>query len=168
MKPLLLLVPLGAFCIGAVVSDLRLGRIPNFYNACGFACGLSLACASGGVRGLAAGLSGAGLGFALLLVPFLLHMVGGGDLKFMAAAGAIAGPGITLAGFLLGALAGGILALWALARASRSWQGILARFFALQAGFSGIVSSGAKGPTLPYAVPLSVGFIAASVWSLLW
>lgn len=57
-------------------------------------------------------LGGAFLGVAILIVPFLLKMVGGGDLKFLCAAGAIIGPTALWYSFLAGALFGGLAAIF--------------------------------------------------------
>ncbi len=105
-----------ALTLVAAVYDLRERRIPNWLSVTGMLVGVLANVMLAGVAGLKA----AGLGFALaalVYVPlFLLRAVGGGDVKLMAAVGAIAGPGVWLAIFFATALVGGaaalVLTLW--------------------------------------------------------
>ena len=76
----------------AVIGDLRSRTIPNWlsrvrgggWNLCG--------AWNGGARGAAMAVAGAGAGFAILLLFHLLGGLGGGDVKLMAAFGALLGP----------------------------------------------------------------------------
>ncbi|MBU4194707.1 MAG: prepilin peptidase [Actinobacteria bacterium] len=161
------LVILVAFCLAAVYTDVRRGRIPNPLNATGFMAGVLLACLTGGREGLAGSLSGSLLGLSILLLPFLLHMVGGGDVKFLAAAGAIVGWHVLWVSFLAGAVLGGLMGIALLIARDRSIERLLGRFVLLKAGLWRRPSSvprstaGACADTrLPYAVPLSAGLIA--------
>ena len=90
----------------AVVEDLRRRHVPNWLTAAGVAGGLVCA-AGGGWRGVGMAAAGAAAGF-LLLVPFhWLGAMGGGDVKLMAAYGALLGPaGIFLAAVFAGAIGG--------------------------------------------------------------
>ena len=63
--------------------------------------------ASGGVGW---GLLGLAVGFGVLIVPWLMHGMGAGDVKLMAAIGCWLGPWLTLLGFAVGAVLGGITA----------------------------------------------------------
>jgi prepilin peptidase CpaA len=120
--------------------------------------------ARAGPVGLASSLQGAALGLAILALPFALRMVGAGDVKFLAAAGAITGCGTLWSGFLLGAAVGGALALLALARRARSIKSLHGRLLLLER--TGWRLSNALGPgeqiAIPYAVPLSVGLLLAA------
>src|SRR5206468_3972358 len=69
--------------------------------------GLGARCMLGG---LGAGALGAALGLAMLSVPFALGLIGGGDFKLLAAAGAWLGPQATLVAGGVGLVAGGVLA----------------------------------------------------------
>jgi prepilin peptidase CpaA len=79
----------------AAVSDARSGTIPNVLTLPGLAAGVLLGALDGGVWGLAHALSGALLSF---LVPYTLFRlssgtaIGGGDVKLLAALGALLGP----------------------------------------------------------------------------
>lgn len=160
----LALVVLALFCAGAVVCDVRIHRVPNFYNAAFFACGVCLALAREGARGLAFSLAGSALGLALLVVPFLLRMVGGGDVKFLAAAGAIVGWRAVWPAFLLGALAGGLLALIALIYRTRSPAAVGRTLLLLEHGAwrlpGPIVQE--RHVNIPYTLPLSAGLLVVA------
>jgi prepilin peptidase CpaA len=95
----------------ATIVDIRTRRIPNALTAAMAGIGLGLAAA--GVSGISVGASIAGLlvGLALMMPGHLLGATGAGDVKLMAAVGAIVGPGLTVTAFLFTALAGGVLAV---------------------------------------------------------
>ncbi|MBU4173302.1 MAG: prepilin peptidase [Actinobacteria bacterium] len=168
------LVILVAFCLAAMYVDVRRGRIPNLLNATGFMAGVLLACITDGTKGLAGSLSGSLLGLSILLPPFLLHMVGGGDVKFLAASGAIVGWHVLWVSFLAGATLGGLTGIALLVARDRSIERLLARFVLLKAGLQrkqSIVPRSIAGTCahtrMPYAVPLSAGLIAVSSITLL-
>jgi prepilin peptidase CpaA len=99
----------------AAVWDLRTRRIPNWLVLAGLIAGFGL---NGFLFGLA-GLETAGLGmltgFGIYLVLHLLHAMGAGDVKFMAAVGSLVGWRewfhIFIVAVIIGAVAGVILAL---------------------------------------------------------
>ena len=117
---------LGLFLALAVGSDLRSRRVPNGLVAAGLAValavplagalvaadGLSWRLAAASVAPWAAGLV---LGGLLLLPGYALGGMAAGDVKLMAMAGAFLGPGLAAAAVLYTCLAGGALALAALA-----------------------------------------------------
>lgn len=76
----------------AVVVDLRSSRIPNWltFPAMGFA--LAAHTWLTGVHGTLFSLAGLGAGFGLLLLVYLAGGIGAGDVKLMAAVGAMVGP----------------------------------------------------------------------------
>jgi prepilin peptidase CpaA len=96
----------------AIVSDLWRRSVPDWLTAAGVAAGALLHGVHSGWSGLGLAAAGAALGFALLLPFALKGAMGGGDIKLMAAFGAMLGPpGILLTG-LLATIFGG---LWAVA-----------------------------------------------------
>ena len=101
--------------VAAVVEDLRRRRVPNWLTAAGAAGGLACA-AWGGWHGLAMASAGALAGFLILLPFHWCGAMGGGDVKLMAAYGALLGPsGILLAAAfaaVLGALSAAGTLLW--------------------------------------------------------
>jgi prepilin peptidase CpaA len=163
------LVSLLAFCVSAVYFDLRFGRIPNIFNALGFAVGILISCALLGLRGLYGSLCGAALGLVIMLPPFLLHMIGGGDLKFLSAAGSIVGFRVLWPSFLTGAALGAAIGLILLVARDRSLSRLRCRLVLLHAGCWRRRSSALNlsGPGLadirfPYTIPLSIGLVAVT------
>jgi prepilin peptidase CpaA len=107
--------------IVAAVTDLRRGNVYNWltYPAIllGFALGAVEGAAAGGVKdGLVNHVMGFGLGFGVLFVAYLFGGMGGGDVKLMAAVGALLGWPATLHAvfysFLVGAAVGIIVVVW--------------------------------------------------------
>jgi len=161
------------FCGAAVRADIRFGKIPNYLNGTGLACGLTLSILRGGTGGLAGSLAGSLLGSSILLVPFLLHMVGGGDVKFLAAAGAIVGWRVLWLSFLVGAALGGIIGIVLLIASDRSPTRLRRRLAILKAemwrtpdALKRPAGSGSQEIRMPYALPLSLGLIIVACINL--
>jgi len=95
----------------AAVIDLRTRRIPNILTATLAAIGIGLAAAGFGRVGLGASLLGCLLGLAFMMPGHIFGATGAGDVKLLAAAGALLGPTDTIYAFLYTAMAGGALAL---------------------------------------------------------
>jgi prepilin peptidase CpaA len=100
-----------AALVVATVIDIRTRRIPNELTAA--LAGAGVALAATGLSGvpLWASLAGFVLGFALMIPGHLLGATGAGDVKLMAAVGAVVGPGTVVTAFLFTAVAGGVLAV---------------------------------------------------------
>jgi prepilin peptidase CpaA len=73
--------------------DWRSHRLPNWLTVSGFSLGILLNTAFFGWAGIKAAFIGAGIPMAILLPVVLLHGLGAGDWKLMAALGAIVGRG---------------------------------------------------------------------------
>jgi prepilin peptidase CpaA len=155
--------------VAASVWDVWRRRVPNALTL-GFAVGgVAYAVVSGGPRAAAWSLAGWGAGCALLLPAYLLRGVGAGDVKLLAAFGAWLGAGTVLWGALYGAIAGAVLAVavsaagGTLAGALRNVGSIL--WYWRTAGIRpvpGYTLADAKGPRLPYAVPIVLGVLTAA------
>lgn len=102
---------LAAGVLIATVVDLRTRRIPNALTATMAGAGIGFAAA--GISGISLGAAGIGfiVGLALMLPGHALGATGAGDVKLMAAVGAIVGPFVVVNAFLFTAIAGGVLAL---------------------------------------------------------
>ena len=97
--------------LAATVIDLRSRRIPNALTAAMALTGAALA--ASGLSGvtIAASLAGCLLGLLLMLPGHALGATGAGDVKLMAAVGAILGWQMVFPAFLCTSIAGGVLAL---------------------------------------------------------
>jgi len=81
-------------------TDLRWRRVPNALTLPCLAVGFVLQFAIGGFAGLRSSFVAAAIAFAVGFVLFMLHVIGGGDAKFVAAIGAIRGPGFLVESML--------------------------------------------------------------------
>ena len=103
----------GCLVITAIGADLRRRSLPNWLTVAGASAGF--ACAVGwGWHGLGWAAAGAGLGFLILLPFHCCGAMGGGDVKLMAASGALLGPSGILLAAVLASIFGGIAAAGAL------------------------------------------------------
>lgn len=102
---------LAAGLAAAVVIDLRSRRIPNLLTATMAVLGLGLAATGSSGLTVTASVVGMVLGLVLMLPGHLLGATGAGDVKLMAAVGAIVGPGLVFPAFLFTCIAGGVLAV---------------------------------------------------------
>jgi prepilin peptidase CpaA len=94
----------------AVVTDVRTRRIPNWLTGSIAAAGFGLA-AGGGHVTIAQALIGMLIGLALMLPGHVIGATGAGDVKLMAAIGAVVGVAAIVRIFLFTAIAGGVLAI---------------------------------------------------------
>ncbi|MBI4470193.1 MAG: prepilin peptidase [Acidobacteria bacterium] len=111
------LIIAGLLAAGAIVAagyDLKVRRIPNWLNVAIVLSGLVLHSATAGGRGIVFSLFGMVAGAGLLFLPYVLGGMGAGDLKLMAAIGAVVGAKGILAVFVISAMFGGALAIAAL------------------------------------------------------
>ncbi len=75
----------------AALWDLTQRRVPNALVGPGLLLGLALSAQTSGLPGLGWSLLGAGVALALLIGPFALRWMGGGDVKLLIAIGAFVG-----------------------------------------------------------------------------
>ncbi len=112
LPPLAIEAALIALLICAAAYDIRYRRIPNWLSVSGVAAGVALNAALGGLAGGAVfALKGMALGFGFYFVLYVLHAMGAGDVKLMAAVGALVGWQNWVGIFLLTAIVGGAAAV---------------------------------------------------------
>jgi prepilin peptidase CpaA len=99
----------------AAMWDLRTRRIPNWLVLAGLIAGFGLNGVLYGLDGLETAGLGTLVGFGIYFALHLLHAMGAGDVKFMAAVGSLTGWrewfNIFFAAVIIGAIGGVILAL---------------------------------------------------------
>jgi prepilin peptidase CpaA len=146
---------LSGVCI-AVVTDVRARRIPNALTLALAVAGLGLGMSSQGVPGLRMAIAGCLAGTLFFLVPIAKFGWGMGDLKLVAALGAIGGPVFAVWVGLYSLAAGSVMVvLWLV------WQGHFAR---VATGLGGSVRTGRivlSGLAIPFAVPIATGVALA-------
>ena len=142
----------------AAALDVRTRKIPNWLTFPAILLGLALNVASAGAAGLWAAVLGTAAGIALLLAPFAMGGMGAGDVKILAAVGALNGATFAFRTFVYGTVAGGVMAVlvitanwsFSLAPRSRSLEGASIRRVRAEKSF-------------PYGVAIFVGTVAAYV-----
>jgi len=95
----------------AAVWDLAERRIPNWLILSGLILGFAFSAQSSGLAGLGVALLGCAAALGVLLGPFALRWMGGGDVKIAMVCGAFTGWNGALHIILLGTVAHGLLGL---------------------------------------------------------
>lgn len=109
--PIALKIALVSTVLVAGAFDLRYRRIPNWLNVSAIVLGLGLNLLFFEVHGVVLALLGLGCSLLVYVPLYLVRGMGAGDVKLMAAVGAIVGPMNWLYIFLFTALLGGLVSL---------------------------------------------------------
>jgi prepilin peptidase CpaA len=172
MRQLIPLPPLIVWLLSALVLtsaayDLRFRRIPNWLSAAGLALGLIVNCFERGAwLGLGFSLAGLALPLAVYLALYALHAVGAGDVKLMAAVGAMVGWRNWLGIFAITAVLGGMTALVlsvARGRLKRTLWNVGFVFSEMKEGRPAYLANeeldvrGSKGLRLPHGAVIAAG-----------
>lgn len=141
-------------------------KVPNWLNATLIAVGFGVQGFYHGPTGIWIGFCGMWVGFGVLIIPWMMHGMGAGDVKLMAAIGVWFGPWMTLVSFALGAVIGGIIAAVMIVAARKTRYAmanlsiIMVKCTSRDTLFSDFGSAKSFGNTsalLPYGVPLTIG-----------
>ena len=141
-------------------------RVPNWLNAALIAIGFVVQGYFHGISGVWAGLGGLAVGFGVLIVPWLMHGMGAGDVKLMAAIGVWFGPWMTLVSFAVGGVIGGIIAVVMITAGKKigsAWRNLgvimvkCSNRDTMFSDFGSAHSFGSSSALLPYGVPLTIG-----------
>ena len=165
--PLSIIASTVVFTGVCIALDVRTRRIPNAITGPAILLGAALNLFHGGLYGLACALAGLLFTVVILLGPFALGGIGGGDVKMMGAVGALLGPRLAFLGLGLGMILGGAIMILHLGRLGRLGQ----KLRATAAMFSAAAVTGSLAPlrasaehpdaiALPYSVPLGLGTLA--------
>ena len=150
------------------VTDLRSRKIPHELVLAILITGwLFTLTAPDPLRALGLSVAGTAVGFGIWIAFYLLGVIGAGDVKFFAAAGAWLGPGATWRAALIAAVVGGVLAI-AFLLMERRLGGALRRI-ALAASSGSLatmpeqtVDTRMKHKPLPYGVALAIGALVVA------
>lgn len=151
--------------VAAVVTDLKYRRIFNAITYPAILLGLALAFAAGGVGGewttapgLLSALAGAVAASALFFALSLTGGIGMGDVKLMAAVGALLGFPAALGALLSVSLAGGVQGIVAVAARTAVGRRLCAA----------VGMTGADEPdfarSVPYGLAIAVGTVVFRLW----
>lgn len=100
----------------AAFTDWSEHKIYNKLLVPAFCVALLIQTFQGGLSGLIGSLIGATIGFAILLLPYFMGGMGAGDVKLLAVIGAFGGALFVFTSFLYGAIIGGLISAFLLAR----------------------------------------------------
>ena len=156
-----------AFLFLCCATDTFLGEIPNPINLTLILSAFLYHGLNEGVVALGTSLLGLLIGGALLIIPYLFGGTGGGDVKALAALGALLGPMAIFQMFLLTGLIGGGLALlhYLAARSPRTGHCHPLRTFLGTGDWRALrPQDAAVKERFPYAAALCFGFFAFHNW----
>lgn len=120
----------GLLVLLAIYSDLRWRKIPNCLTLPAIALGFLLNFLGNSWNGLVFAFFGLLVGMGLLMLPYLFGGMGGGDVKFLGALGAMLGSYAVLNVFLYTTLVGGVIAI-VVAIANKSFVEMLKKVWLL-------------------------------------
>ncbi len=169
MDSSLLAIGLAVGLVIAAVTDVKLGRIPNWltFSLAGF--GMTVHTILEGWAGFFFSVEGLGFGIGCLLLFYIMGGMGAGDVKFLGSIGAVVGSPAVLHVFLITALLGGLYALAMmihLGGGRYAWNRV-AGFFTTMVLTKSVPKadrSGGGEPKLRYALVIGLGTIFAQSW----
>lgn len=154
--------------VAGCLTDLRTRKIPNELVIAILVTGWLFALSSSSVaRAFGMSMAGTVIGFAIWIPFYLVGVIGAGDVKFFAAAGAWLGPSLTWRAALVAAVAGGILAVGYLLMERRLGGALRRMALAASSGSLSrvpeqLVAPGVRHRPLPYGVALAIGALVAA------
>lgn len=151
----------------SLVTDLRQRKILNIVTLPSIVIGLVYYSWTMGWTGFVYSGQGALVGLGLLLIPFLMGGMGAGDVKLMAAIGALQGTAFVFYAFLYTAIIGGLISLVILARAHRLAGFIRTTLILFATGNRGSIDfthDDKAKLTFPYGIAIVLGTACAYIW----
>jgi len=157
------IVGVGLYTAVAAAIDLRMHRIPNYVTVPAALLGLAYHTLAPSGWGPLVSLGGFAVGFALLLLPWLLGGGGMGDVKLLAALGVWLGPKLILVAFAASTIGAAAMALAILLHSivTRGVSKTGNKYFGSRQ-VAGKLRKKRAARVLPFAVP-----VAMSTWAML-
>jgi prepilin peptidase CpaA len=176
--PIIVQVFLVLLVVPAAIFDFRQRRVPNWLALAGLLLGIALNTFLYETTGLWMSLKGLGLAFLIYFPLYLLRGMGAGDVKLMAAVGAIAGWGNWLGIMFLTALFGGVAAIVMVVAKKRfrnTFENIGLILLSVRHGHAPFESNpqldvgSSQSVRLPHAVVIAFGtlgfLLGAAIWA---
>ncbi|MBO8172213.1 MAG: prepilin peptidase [Bacillaceae bacterium] len=148
------------------LTDLDARRILNIVTIPAMILGISYHLITAGWSGFVFSMEGLLLGLGLLLIPFLLGGMGAGDVKLLAAIGAIKGPAFVFQAFIFTAIIGGLISLILILRKYNLRE--LPRQIYVSLTFlrseNGSYKPSSSGRSFPYGAAIVLGTFCTYFW----
>jgi prepilin peptidase CpaA len=161
-------IVLGIALLTSLITDIRSRKILNVVTLPVILFGLSYFTIIDGWEGFLFSGKGFLVGFALLLIPYLMGGMGAGDVKLMAAIGAMKGSIFILNAFVYIALIGGVIALFLIMKKNGFWFSIKTFVFTIifmRGSLGSILISRDKESSIlfPYGIAIVTGTVCSYV-----
>ena len=156
----------------AVVSDIRLHKIPNWLTYPTMIGAVIYHTIIKGLGGFLFSVEGVGMGIGLLIFLYLMGGMGAGDAKLMGAVGGLLGPKGVFTAFIFTAIMGGIYALALLTfhgylkETAKRYGAILKTFILTKELIYIAPAKFEKKPRLCYGVAIALGTLISVVFSI--
>lgn len=155
----------------SVFTDLKYSKIYNLVTIPATVIGIALGGIYGGWQGAGYALGGMAVGAALLIIPYFLDAMGGGDVKLLAAIGALGGTIFVLKTTLYACLVGGVIAVIVMLLGKRIRQGFRGAWHF----FRGLIVPGIQPeapqdlglPPIRFGVCLAAGAVITRYWDVI-
>lgn len=163
-KIILLLVLL--ICL---ITDIKSRKILNIVTLPTIVFGLLYGVFTTGIEGVLFSGKGFLVGLFLLLIPFLLGGMGAGDVKLMAAIGALMGTSFVIYSFMYTAIIGGIIGLILIVKSKGFINTIKSFFFNVfflrsSLGSTLITKNNKSSISFPYGIAIVFGTLSTLIW----
>ncbi|MEH7112644.1 prepilin peptidase [Neobacillus niacini] len=153
----------------SLITDIKNRKILNIVTTPSVLFALFYYTTTLGLEGFVFSIKGFGVGLGLLLIPYMLGGMGAGDVKLMAAIGALMGTSFVFYCFLYTALIGGLIALMIILKQKGLVITIKTFFYKIvffQSNVGSIVlkKENQTGISFPYGVAIVLGTLFTLVW----
>ncbi|PZM65812.1 A24 family peptidase [Paenibacillus dendritiformis] len=154
----------GVLLLAAFATDVRTHKIPNRLTMLAAAAGFMIHGVANGWQGLAFSALGAGCGFGIMLLLYIMKGVGAGDVKLFAAIGALTGMYLTWQVFIFSILYGGLIAACILicersGRIRGWWSALMSGW--LQRSLAPVQAEAGRQATFPFMWAVLPGAVTA-------
>lgn len=153
----------------SLFTDIKSRRILNIVTFPSMLIALTYHIATLGWEGFVFSSKGLSIGVGLLLIPYLLGGMGAGDVKLMAAIGALMGTSFVFYSFIYTALIGGFISLFLLVK-QKGLVNLLRLilynviFFRSNLSLVPVKKENHSNITFPYGVAIVIGTFCTFVW----
>jgi len=164
------LIVLGTACVWCIVLcwfDLTQRRLPNWLTVGGILAALVVRFGFLGWPSLVDGFAAAAISGGLLFIPFLMHAAGGGDVKMLAAGGAVVGWASVLPFLFLTSVFGVIVALASLvfgkvnpARLKHFTRCLVDWRYDRKSGAVALPPRSDESARVPFSIPIAAALLA--------